>query len=205
MATGIALIPVARSSDLERESQKRNTDMQAQPVIQGLAAHARKRWESAREAKRTIEERMLQCLRQRNGEYDPDKLADIKRQGGSEIYIQLTSVKCRAATSWLRDTLLGTGTDKPWSLEATPEPTLPPELIQELMASMQQQLQVMMEQGLAMPDPTQLREAASQMKDAAMRKLREEANERVDRMELKMEDQLIEGGPTRLTRSSTTW
>jgi len=63
MATGIALIPVARSSDLERESQKRNSDMQAQPVIQGLAAHARKRWESSREAKRTIEERMLQCLR----------------------------------------------------------------------------------------------------------------------------------------------
>jgi hypothetical protein len=195
-ATGIALIPVARSSDLERESQKRNTDMQAQPVIQGLAAHARRRWESAREAKRTIEERMLQCLRQRNGEYDPDKLADIKRQGGSEIYIQLTSVKCRAATSWLRDTLLGVGTDKPWSLEATPEPTLPPELTQELMASMQQQLQAMMEQGSVIPDPTQLREAASQMKDAAMRKLREEANDRVDRMELKMEDQLIEGGWT---------
>ena len=60
MATGIALIPVARSSDLERESQKRNTEMQASQVIQGLAAHARKRWESAREAKRTIEERMLQ-------------------------------------------------------------------------------------------------------------------------------------------------
>jgi hypothetical protein len=196
MATGIALIPVARSSDLERESQNRNTAMQAQPVIQGLAAHARKRWDSARDAKRTIEERMLQCLRQRNGEYDPDKLADIKRQGGSEIYIQLTSVKCRAATSWLRDTLLGTGTDKPWSLEATPEPTLPPEIIQELMASMQQQLQTMMEQGLATPDPTQLREIAAQMKDAAMRRLREEANDRVDRMELKMEDQLIEGNWT---------
>ena len=196
MATGIALIPVARSSDLERESQKRNSEMQATPVIQGLAAHARKRWESSREAKRTIEERMLQCLRQRNGEYDPDKLADIKRQGGSEIYIQLTSVKCRAATSWLRDTLLGVGADKPWSIEATPEPTLPPELMQELMASMQQQLQAMMEQGGAIPDETQLREAAMQMKDAAMRKLREEANERVDSMELKMEDQLIEGGWT---------
>ncbi len=196
MASGIALIPVARSRDLERESQKRNTDMQATPVIQGLAAHARKRWESAREAKRTIEERMLDCLRQRNGEYNPDKLAEIKRQGGSDIYINLTSVKCRAATSWLRDTLLGTGTDKPWSLEATPEPTLPPELIAELMASMQQQLQTMMEQGGQIPDPNQLRETAQQMKDSAMRRLREEANERVDRMELKMEDQLIEGGWT---------
>ena len=64
------------------------------------------------------------------------------------------------------------------------------------MASMQQQLQTMMEQGLATPDPTQLREIAGQMKDAAMRRLREEANDRVDRMELKMEDQLIEGNWT---------
>ena len=55
MATGIALIPVARSSDLERESQQRNSEMQNTPVIQGLAAHARKRWDSARDAKRTIE------------------------------------------------------------------------------------------------------------------------------------------------------
>lgn len=196
MATGIALIPVARSSDLERESQKRNIDMQATPVIQGLSAHARKRWESARESKRTLEERMLQCLRQRNGEYDPDKLADIKRQGGSEIFIQLTSVKCRAATSWLRDTLLGSGSDKPWSIEATPEPTLPPEITNQLMADMQQQLMATMEQGATPPDETQLREAATQMKDAAMRKLREEANERVDRMDVKMEDQLIEGGWT---------
>jgi hypothetical protein len=54
----------------------------------------------------------------------------------------------------------------------------------------------MMEQGLATPDPTQLREIAGQMKDAAMRRLREEANDRVDRMELKMEDQLIEGNWT---------
>ena len=39
MATGIALIPVARASDLEAESKKRSDSMQNQPVIQGLAAH----------------------------------------------------------------------------------------------------------------------------------------------------------------------
>ena len=111
MATGIALIPVASAADLEAQSKRRSEELQNQPVIQGLAAHVRERWDSARIAKRKLEERMLQCLRQRNGEYDPEKLAEINEQGGSDIFVNLTSVKCRAATSWLRDTLMGSGAE----------------------------------------------------------------------------------------------
>jgi hypothetical protein len=135
-----ALIPVARASDLEAEAKKRSDELQNKPVIQGLAAHVRTRWDSARTAKRDLEDRMLQCLRQRNGEYDPDKAQDIAEQGGSDIYINLTSVKCRAATSWLRDTLLGSGADKPWSIEGTPNPDMPPEILQGLQAELAQQL-----------------------------------------------------------------
>ena len=194
MATGIALIPVARAADLEAQARAENAQLQNQQVIQGLAAHVRKRWDSARLAKRKLEERMLECLRQRNGEYDPAKLAQIRQDGGSDIYINLTSVKCRAATSWLRDTLLGTGADKPWSLDATPDPTLPPEIMEGLQSKLAQQLtDLAMQQG-AMPDDETLRQVASQMRDAAMRQLREEAETRVERMERKMEDQLQEGG-----------
>ena len=32
----------------------------------------------------------MQALRQRNGEYEGDKLAAIQAQGGSEIYMMLT-------------------------------------------------------------------------------------------------------------------
>ena len=194
MALGLAIIPVASAADLENEARKRNDEMQAQPVIQGLAAHVKERWESARVAKRQLEERMLKCLRQRNGEYDPDKLAEIHEQGGSDIFVQLTSVKCRAATSWLRDTLLGTGADKPWGLDATPEPTLPSEIMMGLQQQLTQQIMTHIDQGGVPPTEEQLREVASQMKDMAMRQLQEEANRRVDRMERKMEDQLVEGG-----------
>ena len=194
MATGIALIPVARASDLEAQAKRRNDEMQAKPVIQGLAAHVRSRWETAKDGKRDLEERMLQGLRQRNGEYDPEILADIKRQGGSEIYIQLTSVKARAATSWLRDTLTGQGMDKAWGIDPTPEATLPDNVVQGLQQEMAQELQMLMEQGQQMPTPEQLREIASRMKDAAMRRIQEEATVRVERMERKMEDQLAEGG-----------
>ena len=194
MATGIALIPVARASDLEAEAKKRSDELQNQPVIQGLAAHVRTRWDSARTAKRKLEERMLQCLRQRNGEYDPDKAQELAEQGGSDIYINLTSVKCRAATSWLRDTLLGSGADKPWSIEGTPNPDMPPEIMQSLQAELAQQLMTHIEQGGAPPSQEQLRQIAMQMKDEAQRQLKEESAERVSRMERKMEDQLIEGG-----------
>ena len=194
MATGIALIPVARASDLEAESKKRSDSMQNQPVIQGLAAHVRTRWDSARTAKRTLEDRMLQCLRQRNGEYDPEKLQEIREQGGSDIYINLTSVKCRAATSWLRDTLLGVGSDKPWAIAQTPNPDMPPEIMQELQARLANELMVHIQQGGMQPSPSELRTMALQMKDEAEREMREQSADRVARMERKMEDQLQEGG-----------
>ena len=190
---GLALMPVARVADLQAETQREANAQNAQPVIQGLAGHVNKRWQVARLAKRELEERMLKCLRRRNGEYDPEKLSEIQAQGGSEIFIQLTSVKCRAATSWLRDTLLGTGSDRPWSIEPTPLPDLPPNIVEELKAKMAAQLMGAYAQGIQ-PDPQQLKEAAQSMKDQALREMKEESRKRVDRMADKMEDQLVEGG-----------
>lgn len=193
MANGLALIPVARASDLEAEAKRRSQEQQSQPVIQGLAAHVKKRWDHARLAKRELEERMLDCLRQRDGKYNPEKLSEIQAQGGSEIFVQLTSVKCRAATSWLRDTLLGTGADRPWNLDPTPIPELPPNIVEELKAQMATQLMNLYAQG-QVADEVQLAKIAAEMKDQAMRQLKEEADKRIDRMERKMEDQMVEGG-----------
>lgn len=128
------------------------------------------------------------------GDYDPDKLAEINKQGGSKIYVQLTSVKCRGATSWLRDTLLGSGSDKPWTLAATPEPELPPELMQALQQQLAEQLFQQMQQMGQAPEQSALQGIAADMKDTATRQLKEEADERVVRMERKIEDQLAEGG-----------
>jgi hypothetical protein len=189
---GLALMPVARVADMEAETQRESNTQNAQPVIQGLAAHVNKRWQVSRLAKRNLEERMLKCMRRRNGEYDPEKLSEIQSQGGSEIFVQLTSVKCRAATSWLRDTLLGTGSDRPWSIEPTPIPELPPNIEEELKAKMATELMGVYAQGIQ-PTEDELRKAASSMKDQTMREMKEEARKRVDRMADKMEDQLVQG------------
>ena len=112
MELGSALIPVARASDLEAQAKRQSAEKQMTPMIQGLAAHARKRWEVMRDHKRqNVEERLSVCVRARNMEYEPSKLAEIREQGGSEIFMGIVSTKCRTATAWLRDTLLGTGAD----------------------------------------------------------------------------------------------
>lgn len=190
----MALMPAKSVADMEAEAKSRSDELQNQDYIQGLAAHTRTRWEEARDAKQDLEERMLQCVRQRNGEYDPDIVAEIEAQGGSDIFVQLTSVKCRAATSWLRDTLLGTGNDKPWAIEATPQPELPEEVMQGLQAQLSTEIMGVMQQTGQMPSEEELRQIALSMKDEAMNLTKEESSERVNRMELKMEDQLLEGG-----------
>ena len=190
----MALIPVASAADLERQSKKRSAALQQESYIQGLAAHVKKRWDVSKTSKRDLEERMLQCVRQRNGEYDPDIEAEINAQNGSDIFIQLTSVKCRAATSWLRDTLLGSGSDKPWSMDASPEPELPDEISQGLQAKLSQELMQAMQSTGAMPTEEDLVDIAANMKDEAMELNREESAKRIKRMERKMEDQLLEGG-----------
>lgn len=190
----MAMMPVASVADLERQTKEQNDALQDTPYIQGLAAHARKRWADARDGKRDLEERMFQCVRQRNGEYDPDIKAEIAEQGGSEIYIQLTSVKCRAATSWLRDTLLGIGTEKPWAIEPTPLPDLPQDVMAQLQAQLSQEIMAFQQSTGQMPDEMELAQIAASMKDEAMNLAKEESAKRVSRMESKMEDQLLEGG-----------
>lgn len=192
---GPALIPVASASDLEAEAQRAVDAKQSSAIIQGLASHVRHRWETMRDHKRDdIEERLTSCLRARNMEYEPSKLAQIKSQGGSELFMGIVSTKCRTATAWLRDTLLGTGSDKPWSIAPTPLPEVPPEVQDNLQMIMEQNLQQYYAEGNPQASPEDLKQLASGMKDTAMRSMKEEADKRVGRMEQKIEDQLIEGG-----------
>jgi len=198
MALGSALIPVARASDLEAQAQRASDEKQNTPMIQGLASHVHKRWEVMRDHHQdNLEERLAQCVRARNMEYEPAKLAEIQEQGGSEIFMGIVSAKCRTATAWLRDTLLGTGTDKPWSLSATPIPEVPPDITQAMQNIMQQNLMQYYDAGGEPPNEDELKQLASGMKDTAMRSMKFEAEKRVERMETKMEDQMLEGGFTK--------
>ena len=194
LAPVMSLVPFKTAAQLEDEAREASQKSQAKPIIQSLAAHVRDRWEEAKDAKRDVEERMVDNLTRRRGQYDSQKLAQIRSFGGSEIFMGITSVKCRAACSWLRDTLMGTGLDRPWQLEHTPEPELPPDVVMGLQqALMQQAYQQTLMSGIP-PDPAALQAQAQQMKEETARQLKEEAKRRIERMSAKIEDQLLEGG-----------
>jgi hypothetical protein len=189
------ILPAMSAAGVAEQQRKASELAQAQPLIKSIAAHVRTCWTEARKAKeQTVEPRMFKAVRARRGEYDPDVLTKIRENGGSEIYMMLTSNKCRAAASWLRDVLLGQGADKPWTIRPTPTPTLSPEIVEEMRQNaIQQMANVIQVTGQQLP-PTQLRKFLNELREEYMHNVTEEAKFKVRQMENKMEDQLIEGG-----------
>jgi len=193
---GLTILRVVDNETLDREEQERiDRELQARqndPFVLGLTAYLRECWDAARIAKEPIEDIMLKALRQRNGEYEADKLSQIREQGGSEVYMMITEVKCRAAESWLRDIMLDQGIP-PWDLKPTTEPTLPPDAEEEIDQIFANRIMEMLQAGGQAPgveEMAQLREMSAQ--DYRFRVL-QEAQNRADRMKHRIEDQFEQG------------
>jgi hypothetical protein len=180
---------------LKAMAEERANAQQAnsQPVVQALNGYIRKQWMSSMMAKQmTSEIKMLKSVRARRGEYDPDKLAQLREQGSSTIYMMITSNKCRAASSWLRDTLVTASDDKPWTITPTALPDLPPNEVEGIMQQAQAEVEQLYMNGTP-PTDQQVRERLLEMKDMALSHLQDLAKRTAERMEVKMEDQLQEG------------
>jgi hypothetical protein len=189
------LVNFKTNADIEAEEEAvrlAERQLQQQRMYeQTIAGQIRRDWESAKRAKEPVERRMLDCLRRRKGEYDQSKLAEIREGGGSEIYMQLTATKCRAAFSWIRDVLIPSN-EKPWGLTPTPVSEIPLEvqqaLVQEIQAAAAQAAQA--GQGQQVDIRTVLKDAVDDLRTRANKA----AKEASAKMELVIEDQLTEGG-----------
>ena len=99
-----------------------------------LAAYVRRRWDAMRNHrnsnKNPLNSRLLRAQRMFEGQYDPDKLAEIRKFGGSEVYSRIVAVKCRGATALLRDVYLGA--ERPWSIDSQPDPPVPAPVMQSI-------------------------------------------------------------------------
>lgn len=195
---GLSVLRVVSNDGLRAEEQRRAEEQAAlerqnQPVILGIAAHLRRCWEAAKMAKDPIETKMLQAKRQRAGEYEADKLAKIRQQGGSEVFMQVTEVKCRGAEAWVRDILLDGG-ETPWQLDPSPIPELRPEQKEECLAIAQDKaIELTMLYGQA-PTREQIADIRSIVEqDYRFREL-QAAQAKADRMADKIKDQFAEGG-----------
>lgn len=178
-----------RAEEHEAQRMADEAERRRQLVESSLGAHIRRSWESAKWAKQDVEARMLDCLRRRKGEYSPDKLAAIQKEGGSAIYMTLTTTKCRAAAAWIRDIMMPAN-EKPWGLSPTPVAEVPDEYLAPMMQQIQQQAAAMQQQGEQVNMADLIEQAREQVRQAAQ----EMAEEAAERHEEVIEDQLTEGG-----------
>ena len=180
----------ARAAD--QAQARAAAERQAQPYITGLAAYVRRCWEAARDAKQPIERTMLRSLRQRKGDYEPDKLQAIRTAGGSEIFMMLTETKCRGAESWLRDILLDEGV-VPYTLKPTPYPDMPPDYEARVQDAIGQKVIGLIQSGIPVSQDL-MEKMKEQAQDDIETAVQKEAADRAERMKRFIDDQFAEGG-----------
>ena len=81
---GLSILRVVDNASLvKKEKEQENKTLeenQNNPLMLGLTAYIRECWDAARQSKKPIEDIMLRAMRQRNGEYEADKLKQIQDQ-----------------------------------------------------------------------------------------------------------------------------
>lgn len=175
---------IAEAQQMAAEEERRRQLMET-----SLGAHIRRSWESAKVAKQEVEYRLLDCLRRRKGEYDPSKLAAIRKEGGAEIYMMLTATKCRAAGAWIRDIMMPAN-EQPWGLQPTPVADVPDEYVMPVFQQLQQQAMQAQQEGQQVDMAALIDKAREQVRQMAQ----EMAEEAAERHEDVIADQLAEGG-----------
>lgn len=182
-----------QQGDLQRRYDERTGEPQESPVLKRLDSYTENCWQAAKAAKeRDIEPEMLADIRQRDGVYAPDKMAAIREQGGSEIYMMLTNVKARAAESWIRDILLPSG-ERTFTASPSPVPDdLPPNLKVDVYQRTLQELDQAVAQGLY-PTPGEVKERARKLYDQVQARFNDIAEQRAKRMEDAIDDVFVQG------------
>lgn len=172
---------------------EQNTVKKEEPT--GLAAFIRSEFSMMQQHRNAGErgwsQRLLNALRVFNGVYDPTKLAEIQKFGGSDVYARLTSMKCRGTSSLLRDVYLSP--ERAWGIEPPDDPQIPESVmgsIKELIAS---ELGVL-QQGGQPPNLDQIRDRTNQLVMAARQAAKKKAGEQAAVAEDKLDTILKEGG-----------
>ena len=137
-------------------------------------------------------ERLLVALRTFNGQYDATKLNEIRRFGGSEVYVRLIAQKCRAASSLLRDIYLGQ--DRPWGIRPSSDPKIPDSILQSIDQMTQQEGQLVQQTSGRPPDPSLIQQRKRALLESASDAAKKKAAEQARDSEAKVEDILREGG-----------
>ena len=167
----------------------------SEPAMTNLAAYIRREFDLFKRHRNNAmagwSERLLNALRVFNGQYDGTKLAEIEKFGGSTVYARIIAMKCRGASSLLRDVYLSA--QRPWGLEPPDDPSIPPEIMQSIQQLVNTEVQNMA-QGGQPPDIDAIRDRTMQLVDAARSAAKKKATAQCRISEDKLDELLKEGG-----------
>lgn len=151
-----------------------------------LGHQVREQFIKARDARVNTDKLLLDCLRQRKGEYSQE---DMVAFGSIKTFVNATSTKCRAGEAWLDDVLASTR-ERPWTISPTPIPNVPVFVRDLLVKKIKDEIVAMG----AIPDRVDdyIRERASELKDITMSRLNVMASQATEKMSEKIQDQLVD-------------
>ncbi len=155
-----------QQAEAEREKQR-------EALLVAMGTEFYKEFGEAKTFRMEAERRWIEDLRQFKGLYDPTTLKNLQDKKRSKLFLRLTRAKVKSLNARLGDMLFPAG-DKNWNIEATPVPTLTPELYAEEVATI-------------------LQRDGQVDKDALKKAIDEVARERCTKMTRAIDDQLEEG------------
>jgi hypothetical protein len=188
-----------RDAELPPEAREKSADTGA------LALKLMAEYKDAAAARELVNLRWLDDLKAYKGQYDEKILAHLKAAKRSQVYYRLTTAKVNTMAARLMD-LLFPQRSKNWSLDNTPDPMLPKDVIMdalkdEIAAAAQAMLEGQMQQLAAqnvMPDDLAAQKMQQSAFEAAFAQLNTPearlriAKERAAAMERVIDDQLKE-------------
>lgn len=213
--TGYGDMPPDYYQGYEDSAEQDATGTSGPISIEPLALQLRDEFDEAESAREMVNQRWLDDLMQYRGMYNDATANRIRERMGSSAFYRLTTAKVNTMCARLMD-LLFPQRVKNWSIEATPDPMLPDEVMldalqDQIMAKAQElydaQAQEMMEQGI-MPTPDTGAMMMAQAQEAAFAELNtlenriRVAKERAKKMEQVIDDQLKEGSANGQMRPS---
>ncbi len=183
-----------RERDEKAAREREASSKSEQTTMDNLAAHIRTEWERMRRHRNSASgwsERLLAALRTFKGEYDPTQLQAIEQFGGSTVYARVVAMKCRGASSLLRDIFLQP--DRPWALDPPADPDVPEEITQKIGMLVESEIAMLRSAGTDVP-PSAIRDRIAQLMASARGAEKKQARMRAKHAQDKIDEILESGG-----------
>jgi len=136
--------------------------------------------------------RLLDAMRAFSGLYDPSKLADIRKFGGSEIYARMIAQKCRGASSLLRDVYLSP--ERSWGLAPPADPDIPQNIVDQINQFVQAEIGQVQAQSGQQIGVDMIRDRVMQLMEGAREASKKKAKHQAKIAEDKIDELLDQGG-----------